>query len=159
MKPIEKTAIPKLERVSIPKLEKPAMIPMKKPTAMPKIKSIAEIQAEQSNPLDRNNEHYTNDAEHDSALDIAVIGGEFAEIRAARAQQAAAIELANDTEFWFAMYFQTREQCIAFCAHFGLEQDKYVDGIAAAEKMGVPLPKRPAPYKVGRVDKKLADLT
>lgn len=146
-------------KIELPKLNLPTIKKAGSAAPMVKMKSIKELEAERVNPLDRNNEHYLNDAEHDSNLDIAVIADEFAAIHAARAQQAAAIELANDSEFWFAMYFQTREQCEAFVNHFGLEQNKYIDGQAAAEKMGVPLPKRPAPYKVGKIDRKLADLT
>jgi len=121
--------------------------------------TIAEIAAANVNPLDRNNDHYMNDAEHDSNLDVAVIGGEFAALRDARAQQAAAIELANDTEYWCAFYFQSRAQKEAFVKFFALEQDKYIDGMAAATKMGIELPPRPAPYKVGKLDKKLVALT
>jgi len=111
------------------------------------------------NPLDRNNPLYLNDAEHDSALDAPVIGDEFAAMREARKKQAEAVELSNDSEFWCAFYFQTREQKEVFINHFGIKQDKYVDGQAAAAAMGIELPARPAPYKLGKVDRNLADLT
>jgi hypothetical protein len=149
---------PKLpELPTLPKLGGLPSLPA--PGKVSKPKTIAELEAENSNPLDRNNPNYINEAEHDADLDVAVIADEFKAIRAARAQQAAAVELANDSEFWCAFYFQTREQKEAFVKFFGIEQDKYIDGEVAAAKMGIELPPRPAPYKVGRVDKKLADLT
>jgi hypothetical protein len=123
------------------------------------VKTIAQMQAEAVNPLDKNLPDYQNNMEHDAALDMGVIEGEFAAIHAARKQQADAIELANDSEYWFCMYFQSREQKDAFIAALGLDQNKYIDGAAAAAKMGIELPKRPAKYKVGRMDKKLTDLT
>lgn len=148
----EKPKLPALP--ALPKLGGLPALP-----ALPKLKTITEMAKANENPLDRNNEHYLNDAEHDSELDAGVIADEFAVIRAARKQQAEAIELANDSEFWFAMYFQTREQKEAFVAALGLKQDKYIDGQEAARIMGIALPPRPAPYKVGKVDRKLAELT
>lgn len=80
-----------------------------------------------------------------------------------REGQQKAIELANETEYWFAVYFQTVEQKNAFLT--GIKYtgekvgDKYIDGQDLAKHLGVELPPRPAPYKVGRLDKKLAALT
>lgn len=90
-----------------------------------------------------------------------VIHNEFAAIHEGRKQQQDAIELANDTEYWFAVYFQSREQKEAFLKAVDWFQrgDKYLDGRFVAEKMGVTLPPREAPYKVGKLDKKLTDLT
>ena len=90
-----------------------------------------------------------------------VIAEEFAAIHEGRRKQAVSIELANDTEYWFAMYFQTRDQKEAFLKAMGWFErgDKYLDGTAVAKKLGIELPPRPAPYKVGRLDKKLFDLT
>ncbi|WP_211440941.1 hypothetical protein [Collimonas humicola] len=148
----EKPKLPALP--ALPKLGGLPALP-----TLPKLKTIAEMERANENPLDRNNERYLNDAEHDSELDAGVIADEFATLRAARKQQADAIELANDSEFWFAMYFQTREQKEAFVAALGLKQDKYIDGQEAARILGITLPPRPAPYKVGKVDRKLAALT
>lgn len=127
--------------------------------AMPKTKTIAELALEQTNPLDVNSEDYNGNAEHDSALDAATIGDEFKAIREARAKQAAAVELANDSEFWFAVHFQTREQKEAFVQALGIAQDKYIDGQQLAQVLNISLPPRPAPYKIAKVDKKLAELT
>lgn len=127
--------------------------------APPVMRTLDEIAAANINPLDVNNDKYTGDAEADVLMDLEVIEDEFAAIHAARKQQADAIDLANDSEFWFCMFFQTREQKEAFVRHFGLPTDKYIDGQDAAARMGVTLPPREAKYKVGRIDKKLADLT
>lgn len=47
----------------------------------------------------------------------------------------------TDSEYWVAFCFETREQKEAFLRHFSLldDGDKYVDGLAAAEAMGVEL--------------------
>ena len=121
--------------------------------------SIEEMQAQAENPLDVNLDKYIDNAEHDAKLDVDVIKDEFAAIREARKKQADAIELANDTEFWFCVFFQTREQKEAYCKAMGYEHDKYIDGEAEAHRQGIALPERPAPYKIGLVDKKLANLT
>lgn len=155
MKPVL-PSLPSLPTLNAP-ASKPGAMPALAP--LPKMKTLAELELEATNPLDRNNERYTGDAEHDALLDMEVIEDEFAAIHAARKQQAEAVELANDSEFWFCMYFQTREQKEAFVKHFGFATDKYIDGQEAARQLGIELPARPAPYKVGRIDAKLAKLT
>lgn len=139
---------------SLPELGAPSAL-----AALPKLMSLAEQAKANENPLDRNNALYLNDTKHDSALNAAVIGDEFAAMREARKKQAEAVERSNDSEFWCAVYFQTREQKEAFINHSGIKQDKYVDGQTAAAAMGIALPARPAPYKLGKVDRKLPDLT
>lgn len=80
-----------------------------------------------------------------------------------REGQRVAVELANDTEFWFAVYFQSREQKEAYLRAIGYggpkDPDKYIDGQRLAAKQCIALPARPAPYKVGKLDKKLKDMT
>lgn len=104
---------------------------------------------------------YTGNFEQDGATDDKVIDTEFAALREGRKQQQQAVELANDSEYWFAMYFQTREQKERFLAAMKwiAHGDKYLDGQWVAKKQGIELPPRPAPYKVGRLDRKLTDLT
>lgn len=99
--------------------------------------------------------------EEAGAAEDKVIEDEFAAIREGREQQRKAIELANDSEFWFAVYFQTREQKERFLEAMDWIKhgDKYLDGRWVAKQHGVELPPRPAPYKVGRLDAKLKDLT
>ena len=53
------------------------------------------------------------------------------------AERATKIDLL-DTEYWFAVSFETREQVEAFCAWLGRGYDgKYVDGLALAARLGV----------------------
>ncbi len=110
------------------------------------------------NPLEEI--EYTGNVEEDSRLEGEVMAAVLKQ-KEARERQAAAVDLANETEFWFAMYFQTREQKDAFLKAVKWFEmgDKYLDGLLVAKEMGVELPPRPAPYKVGRIDKKLAALT
>lgn len=48
----------------------------------------------------------------------------------------------NDSEFWFAVCFQSREQKEAFLAALGWAEfgDKYLSGRKCAKKQGVDLP-------------------
>jgi hypothetical protein len=67
-------------------------------------------------------------------------------------QEAARFELATDSEFWFAVYFQSREQKEAFLQLLDWlsEGDKYLNGLALAEKLGLKLPEvklpKPRPF-------------
>jgi hypothetical protein len=121
--------------------------------------SLAEMEALRHNPLDANEALYTDSPEQNLFLDEVVIEDEFAAIHEARKGQAEAVAVANETEFWFAAYFQTREQCETFCNALGLSTDKFVDGLELAEKCGIELPARTHAYKVGKLDRKLDDLT
>jgi hypothetical protein len=80
-----------------------------------------------------------------------------------RASQQVAIDLANDTEFWVAVYFQSREQKDAWlaAASYGdpSKVNKYLDGQKLAAHMGIELPARAAPFKVGAIDRKMKDMT
>lgn len=145
--------LPGLTRVTLPTLG--ALPTLAKP------KTLEELQAEAVNPLDaRNGELYDPDSpEQNLMLDNCAIEDEFAAIHEARKGQAEAVAIANDSEFWFAAYFQTREQCEAFCRALNLSTDKFVDGQELAAACGIELPKRTVQYKAGKIDKKLADLT
>lgn len=104
---------------------------------------------------------FGDNAEQNNQLVDEVVVEEFAAIHAGRKQQADAIDLANDDEFWCAFYFQTRAQKEHFLTVLKLidHGDKYLDGEVVAKRMGIELPPRPAPYKVGKLDKKLTELT
>lgn len=63
---------------------------------------------------------------------------------------------ATDTEFWFAVCFQTRAQKEAFLKNAELFEhgDKYLDGAFVAEKFGVQIPDESVKYRPsGKVDK------
>lgn len=79
-----------------------------------------------------------------------------------RRREAERFRLATDSEYWFAVCFQTREQKEAFLAALDLlaQGDKYLDGAALAKRLGVALPAAAVPYNVSaRIDPKLAELT
>lgn len=68
---------------------------------------------------------------------------------------------ATDSEFWIALCFQTREQKEEFLrkARWMAEGDKYLDGMAVAQIMGITLESRiPALPKL-QVDRRLSGLT
>ena len=69
------------------------------------------------------------------------------------------VELANDTGYWFAVFFHTREQRDHFLTETGMGEAGHanIDGQVVAKKMSLALPPRPAPYKTGRIDRKLRD--
>lgn len=61
-----------------------------------------------------------------------------------------------DSEFWCAVYFQSREQKLAFLAGLELlltKGDKYVDGQELADKLGIKLPAGPEIKAQNRITK------
>lgn len=70
--------------------------------------------------------------------------------------------LATDTEFWFAVWFETREQKEAFLAalNWDVLGQKYLDGLTLAATLAIDLPSRPSVMRTSgaRPDKKLLDL-
>lgn len=71
-------------------------------------------------------------------------------------------EQATDSEYWFSVCFQTREQKEAFLkAVDWIEQgDKYLDGQFVADRLGVELPKANNKYLAdGKIDKDYAKLS
>lgn len=50
--------------------------------------------------------------------------------------------VATDSEYWFCLCFQTRAQKVAFLEAMGWMDigDKYLDGTAVAERLGIDLP-------------------
>lgn len=69
--------------------------------------------------------------------------------------------LAVDSEFWFAVAFQTREQKEAFLAafkerfNFPSDDDKYIDGWQFAKALGLTIPRAEMPYNKGdKIDAK-----
>ena len=66
----------------------------------------------------------------------------------------------NDSEYWCALCFQSREQKEEFLKALGIlaDGDKYLDGVKVAEKMKITLPTSIPHQKVGKIDPKLAKL-
>lgn len=71
--------------------------------------------------------------------------------------------MACDTEFWFAVSFQTRAQKEQFLKLAKLIElgDKYLDGWEVAKVLGIPLPRDDSqPYNISdKLDQKWIDLT
>ena len=156
--PLPGLAVPSLP--GLPTLVKTALPTAAKMDTMARPKTIAQMQEDATNPLDVNMGHYDGENfEHDLTLDMTELGDQFAAIREARASQADAVDLANDTEFWIAVYFQTREQSLAFTDAIGTSTNKYIDGLEMARLLKIDLPERKGKYKVGKIDAKLAKLT
>lgn len=81
----------------------------------------------------------TGDVEKDCAAELSATMKEF---KAAARKTQEQITDNTDSEFWFAVYFQNREQKEAFLRALKLLPlgDKYLDGIKAAASLGVKLP-------------------
>lgn len=65
----------------------------------------------------------------------------------------------TDSEYWFAVCFQTREQKDAFlkAMNLFLIGDKYLDGLEVAKQLGIDIPKADIKYLPdGKVDKDFA---
>lgn len=65
----------------------------------------------------------------------------------------------TDSEYWFAMCFQTREQKNAFlrAMNLFLIGDKYLDGVEVAKQLGIDIPEANIKYLPdGKVDKDFA---
>ena len=76
-----------------------------------------------------------------------------------REQQQAAIGAANETGYWFAVYFQSNQQRAEFIEALKLNTGgQYVDGLELAQKLNIALTERSVPYKVGTIDRKCAAL-
>lgn len=69
-------------------------------------------------------------------------------------------EDATDTEYWVALCFQTREQKEQFLHAIGWYElgDKFIDGMAAAEKANITLTARIPPMPRHTIDRQLSDL-
>lgn len=114
--------------------------------------------AESILPDDRSHRvDYPGTVEGDTAADI---GHLSAELRAAAKRAEERFEAATDNEFWFTVYFETRAQKDAFLQAVKWLKlgDKYLDGAALAEKLGVRLPDASVPYVKEKPDRKLDEL-
>ncbi len=70
-------------------------------------------------------------------------------------------EQATDSEYWVALCFQTRQQKEEFLTKLGLLElgDKYLDGMAVADKLGITLESPVPPMPNLREDGTLLGLT
>jgi len=68
-------------------------------------------------------------------------------------------EKATDSEFWFCVCFQSREEKESFLKNSGLIDfgDKYLDGWDVAKTMGIAIEKDSSGYPKSNVDRKLSE--
>lgn len=101
---------------------------------------------------------YQEKLEHDALAEADALMSEFQ--KRAKAEEKRR-EIATDSEFWFAVCFQTREQKDEFLKNAGLFQigDKYLDGVRVARKLGVSISPANVSYPESRIDKKYMNLT
>jgi hypothetical protein len=78
-----------------------------------------------------------------------------------RKDEAARIDNALDSEYWFAVCFLSREQKEAFLKALGWDSqgDKYLDGTLIAEKLGIVLPTVDLRFVKAKPDKRLNELS
>lgn len=103
-------------------------------------------------------EEMTGDAELDSKADLDAIDEGF---RARAKDEAARFRLATDSEYWFCVCFQSREQKEEFLRKMDLIDigDKYLDGQLVAGRLGVEISEQDVPYNTSsKIDPKLLKL-
>ncbi len=135
---------------------RPNMASNKKPKLNPAVAQVEQMFAPTADLDPFRDIKYVGDLEKDAAAEMVAMSTGFKE----RAQQEAArFELATDSEFWFAVAFQSREQKEAFLAAMQWLQngDKYLNGVALADQMGIDIPQVQLP-KPKRVSKRLLEL-
>jgi hypothetical protein len=98
---------------------------------------------------------YVDDIEQDSPKETSAILDACREKSAAERKR---FENATDSEFWFAVCFQTRKQKERFlqAMEWGKHGDKYLDGLAIARAMGVDIGALGLKPPLERRDKKLS---
>lgn len=98
----------------------------------------------------------TGNPEVDSKADLDEVQASFRErIKAENSR----FQNTTDSEYWFAMCFQSREQKDAFlrAMNLFLIGDKYLDGIEVAKQLGIDIPEANIKYLPdGKVDKDFA---
>ena len=97
----------------------------------------------------------------DDAPDLAKDGEDTVhEFTANMKREKQGMALANDSEYWCALVFETREQKEAFLEAMKLAKlgDKYINGLAAARIMGIKLPPSPVFRGLKQASGKLAKL-
>jgi hypothetical protein len=113
-------------------------------------------QKEEPDPL--GNVDYNGELEHDAKVET---DGLLEGFRQRALQEQDRFTLATDSEFWFAVGFQSREQKEQFLREMGWTElgDKYLDGTVLAAAYNIHL----VPVALGdptkRVDRRLRELT
>ena len=110
---------------------------------------------EEPSPLDAL--HYDGKLEDDTKAELSETLKAFKE--QAKAERKT-VEDNTDSEFWFCVCFQNREQKEAFLALAGWLKhgDKYLDGVEVAKALGFKLPEAAPTFNTGEVEKSIAAL-
>lgn len=100
----------------------------------------------------------TGDAEADSKAELTALQQGFRDRNAAERER---FERATDSEHWFAVTFESREQKEAFLTAVGClaHGDKYLDGRVLAKALKVEIPAEVRKVNTGKTDHRLAKLT
>lgn len=110
----------------------------------------------QKNPQLYNIPAQTGNPEVDSKADLDEVQASFRErIKTENSR----FQNTTDSEYWFAMCFQSREQKDAFlrAMNLFLIGDKYLDGVEVAKQLGIDIPDANIKYLPdGKVDKDFA---
>ena len=142
----------------LPALPKLPSLADRAPLELPKLGNLKQqTQAPLPDPLAEVD--YSGSLEEDSDAEMSATLKAFKERTDKEADR---FRLATDTEYWFAVCFQTREQKDAFlqAVKWFEHGDKYLDGAVIAKKLGVTLPSAEVPYNVSaKPDRRLKDLT
>lgn len=139
--------------IKIPKLNKGG-----KPQIKARPLNIKQTLAQKEEPDPLANVDYNGELEHDAAVETTALLDGF---RQRALQEQDRFTLATDSEFWFAIGFQSREQKEQFLREMGWTElgDKYLDGTVLAAAYGIHLVPAPLGDPTKRVDRKLKELT
>ena len=115
-------------------------------------KALNEMDNPTPNPLDAVPD--TDDAEKDTK---GMMSAALMAFKAQAKNEEKTFKDNTDTEFWFAVCFQSREQKDAFLIALDLKNhgDKYLDGQYVAKKLGVELPVVKRKFNKGEVEKSM----
>jgi hypothetical protein len=111
-----------------------------------------------ASPLD--GVEYTGDPEKDSVTE-ATLTLEALQNKERKKALRERLKLTEDSEYWCALCFETREQKNAFLKAVGAfeEGDKYLDGVGMAKRLGIDLPASGMAYRpTARENKRLLAL-
>ncbi len=109
---------------------------------------------DRENPLDAVPE--TDDSEHDTKQ---VVSAALAAFKNQAANEAKIFQDNTDTEYWFAVCFQNRDQKEAFlkAVKWGAD-DKYLDGQKVAKAMGIALPDGKRKFNTGEKNRSMTEI-
>lgn len=101
---------------------------------------------------------YPGTADGDTRATLDAVGQAFKDRARAERER---FKAATDSEYWFAVVFETREQKEAFLRAMKWLKlgDKHLDGCLLAEQEGISLPPASVPYVAAKPDRKLDQIS